>query len=355
MAYIQERVTKAGKKHYRVQVRLKGKPTQSATFARKTDARRWAQQTEAAIREGRHFKTAESKRRTLGDLVDRYIEQVLPQKPKSEAKQRAQLLWWKQKIGDFSLADLTPSLLVQCRDRLRTEKTARGRTRAAATVVRYMAALSHAFSIAVREWEWLEVNPMSRVSRPKEPRGRVRFLDDVERERLLTSCRDSDDRNLYPAVVLALATGMRRGEILNLKWSDVDLDVGRIILHETKNDERRQVPLTGHALVTLSQHASVRRLDCDFVFPAASTSEPARIRSAWARAVSIAQLDDFRFHDLRHSAASYLAMNGATLAEIAEVLGHKTLQMVKRYAHLSDAHTARVVASMNDKIFASSL
>ena len=140
---------------------------------------------------------------------------------------------------------------------------------------------------------------------------------------------------------------------MNLTWDVFDLSLGRAILHETKNGERRAVAITGHALEVLKELNKVRRIDCNLLFPAKESTpqKPMDLRSPWETAVKIAELQDFHFHDLRHSAASYLAMNGASLAEIAEVLGHKTLQMVKRYAHLSEGHTARVVASMNDKIF----
>jgi len=111
MANIQERVSKDGKVTYRVQVRLKGYSTQTASFQRKTDARRWAQQVETAIREGRYFKTAESKKRTLSELIDKYIAQVLPTKPKSYEKQRAQFIWWKEPIGAYALADITPAMI----------------------------------------------------------------------------------------------------------------------------------------------------------------------------------------------------------------------------------------------------
>ena len=124
-----------------------------------------------------------------------------------------------------------------------------------------------------------------------------------------------------------------------------------MFLHETKNGERRVIPLQGLALSLMKEHAKVRSLHCNFVFPSASKCQPIDIRTAWENALKKAKIGNFRFHDLRHSAASYLAMNGATLAEIAEVLGHKTLQMVKRYAHLSEAHTSSVVENMNERIF----
>ena len=200
MAYIQERRSRDGSVAYRVQVRIKGYPLETATFSRKTDAKRWAQQTEAAMRESRHFKTTEAKRHTLGELVDRYIREVLPTKPRSAKKQAQQLNWWRGQLGSRTLADVTPVLIVQCRDSLANETTVGAKKRAPASVVRYMAALSHAFTMAVREWGWLDVDPMQKVTKPKEPRGRVRFLDDDERSRPLAACQASTNPSLYPVV-----------------------------------------------------------------------------------------------------------------------------------------------------------
>jgi integrase len=352
MALIEKRMTDDGKISYRVRIRIKGSPQESATFARLTDAKKWVQSIESAIRENRHFKVSEAKRHTLSELIDRYCVNVLPNK-KSAKTQFQQLNWWKTKIGSRPLSDITPSLIAEYRDELGREITIRGKPPSPATVVRYMAALSHAFTIAVKEWGWMEDSPMRKVTKPREPRGRVRFLSDEERVRLLESCKESSSPYLYPVVVLALSTGMRSGEIMGLTWDNVDLNRGRAILHETKNGERRAVALTGHALELLKELGKVRRIDSNLLFPAkeTKTTKPIDLRKPWETAVQKTELHDFHFHDLRHSAASYLAMNGASLAEIAEVLGHKTLQMVKRYAHLSEGHTARVVESMNQKIF----
>jgi len=344
MASINKHIADDGKITYRVRVRLKGYPVQSATFDRLTDGKKWAQQTEAAIREGRHFKTAEAKKHTFAEMVDRYIKSVLPSKPKQIKDQGHQLRWWKERIGNYLLADVTTALIVQYRDDL-------GQNRSPATVVRYMAALSHCFTIAVNEWQWLEDSPMRKVKKPKESRGRVRYLDDDERAKLLQACKESSNEWLYMCVILALSTGMRQGELMGLKWPDVNLKDGYIILNETKNGERRRVPLTGRGLELLKQHAKVRRLDTDLLFPGKSPIKPIDLRRPFNNALKAAGIEDFHWHDLRHCTASYLAMNGASLAEIAEVLGHKTLQMVRRYAHLSDGHVSSVVESMNNKIF----
>ena len=352
MASIRKRTNSDGSASYRVDVRLKGFPTQRATFSRLTDAKRWGQNTESAIREGRYFKTAEARKHSLAELIDRYIKDVLPTKPKLERNQKQQLEWFKDEIGEHTLADVMPAMVTECRDKLLTEPTKTGKPRTRATVNRYLAALSHAFTVAVNEWGWLDDSPMRKVSRLKEPRGRVRFLSDDEREALLSACWDSDNDLLYTVVVLALSTGMRRGEIMGLMWDDVDLHRGRITLHDTKNNERRVVPLVGKALELLTTRSKVRRIDTPLLFPGkVKSNESIDLRTPWETAVKNAGIEDFRFHDLRHSAASYLAMNGASLAEIAEVLGHKTLQMVKRYSHLSEAHTAGVVTRMNERIF----
>ncbi len=351
MATIEKRTSKEGKVGYRAKIRLKGFPEQNATFERLTDAKRWVQQTESAIRDGRHFKTSEAKKRTLGEMINRYLKDILPSKPKNNKNRTLHLNWWKKEIGKFSLAEITPALIAQFRDKLANGITTRGTQRSPSTVVRYMAALSHTFSIAIKEWGWLEDSPMRRVSKPKEPRGRVRFLSDGERQRLLEACQSSSSPWLYLVVVLALSTGARRMEMLGLCWENVDLNREVITLHETKNGERRILPITGHALALLKEHSKIRSIHTNLVFPGKNFKTPIDLRTPWETALKHAGIEDFRFHDLRHSAASYLAMNGASLAEIAEVLGHKTLQMVKRYAHLSEAHTAKIVARMNEKIF----
>jgi integrase len=215
-----------------------------------------------------------------------------------------------------------------------------------------MALLSQAFTIAVQEWEWLDNNPMHKVRKPSLPQPRARFLSDRERARLLDACKSSPCHLLYPVVVVALATGARYSEVMNLTWQQVDLDRGVARLETTKNKERRTLPLAHHALEVMKAHHEREGFPQEgWVFPREDGQAPMEIRKHWEAALDAADVRNFRFHDLRHSAASYLAMNGASLAEIAEVLGHKTLQMVKRYAHLSDAHIVDVVARMNKKIF----
>jgi integrase len=352
MANIEKRTSKDGKLSYRVKVRLKGFPVQTATFERLTDARKWIQDTESAIREGRHFKTSEAKKHTAKELIDRYIKEILPRKPKSEVDQKIQLIWWKENIGAYLLSDVTPALITEYRGKLLAEPSKRGGIkRTDATANRYCAVLSHCFTVAFKEWEWMQENPMLKIKKLKEPRGRVRFLSDEEREKLLQACKESQSQFLYILVVLAISTGARKMELCSLKWNDVDLNRGMIILHDTKNGERRSLPLVGICKDLMKQHYNNRNTNIELVFPAKNLRDPIDIRTPFKTALSRVEIKDFRWHDLRHSCASYLAMNGATLAEIAGVLGHKTLSMVKRYSHISEAHTMQVVERMNNKIF----
>ncbi len=183
---------------------------------------------------------------------------------------------------------------------------------------------------------------MAKVRRPTEPRGRLRWLDDGERVRLLAACREANDPRLYALAVLALTTAARQGELLALRWRDVDLGRGMAVLEETKNGDRRSLALRGEALDLMRERSRVRRLDTDLVF-ADELGRATFPEKEWRAAVKRAGVDSFRWHDLRHTAASYAAMSGATLAELAGLLGHKTLAMVKRYAHLSEQHVAGVV------------
>lgn len=351
MASIENRLGEDGKTTHRVKIRIKGARNISASFTRLTDAKKFIQSTEAAIREGRYSKTAESKKHTLNDLIDRYIEENLFSTTSNTPNTRRHLRYWKKIIGFHIIADITPAIIAQQRDLLLRQNTSRGTKRSPSTVIRYIAALSHAFTIAVNEWGWLDDNPIRKVTKPKATAGRVRFLSDDERGRLLEACKKSKSKFLYPIVVLAISTGMRHGELINLRWPDIDLTNGMVTLNKTKNGEIRSVPLTSHALEQIKLLSKVRRIDTDFLFPSTIVLKPLNIRKPWYSAIKKAKIDNFKFHDLRHCTASYLAMNGATLVEIADVLGHKTLSMVKRYAHISQPHSHQVVSTMNNKIF----
>lgn len=332
MATIIKRRGKDGSLSYQVRIRIKGQPASSATFHRLTDARKYAVQAEAQIAEGRYFPQGEGRRHTVSQAIDRYIENILPTKRAHTAvQQRQQLEWWRQRIGELRLSHLTAGIVIEHREHLT-------RATSPSTANRYMTVLSHLLKVAARDWSWLTESPLRHLSRLREPSGRTRFLDKSECERLLAVCRTSGHEHLYAIVLLALCTGCRKKEITRLCWHQIAQGCTAITLVETKNGEARRVPIVEPARHVLKVYSRIRRtLGCDWVFPRRNREGPCNINRAWDQAVKAAELKDFRFHDLRHTTASYLAMSGASMVAIAEILGHKQLTMVRRYAHLSES------------------
>jgi integrase len=261
MATIEQRQGPEGKLVYRVRVRRKGTPTQTATFPKLADAKRWAQMTEGRVLEGRHFPSTKPTHHTVSETIERYVREILPHKSaNTRYNQRYQLQWWAKQLGPYVLSDLTPTLLTQWRDTLAA-------TRGPASVRAYLSVFSHVLTVTVKEWGWLRDNPMNNVRMPHIPRGRVRYLSEEERERLLNACKSSRNPWLYTVVVLALSTGARKMELLSLGWRDVDVQRQVITLHTTKNGERRVLPITGHAWDLLQYHALHRRTDTELLFP----------------------------------------------------------------------------------------
>jgi integrase len=366
MASIQ-RVTSplTGAVSYRAQVRVKGRPAESETFSTRKKAEAWAKALESAIEDGRHFPHRKARGTPFADLVKRYRESALKELPKVSADKRDQHLeWWMKRFAGRTLAEITPDLIAEARDALAAEKFTRGKprknrktgemvppkeyTRTGATVNRYLATLSHLFTVAMKEWRVLDRNPLSSISKKKESRGRIRFLSDAERDALLDACAKSDWPALHVLVLLAISTGARRGELIHLRWADVDLKNARAIVHDTKNGDPRVLPLVGKALPALRESKLQGSALSEWVFPQSSgfPGPYEGFDGHWYAALESAGIKDFRFHDLRHTCASYLASQGASLLEIADVLGHRTMQMVKRYSHLAQGHKTTVVEKM---------
>ncbi len=346
------RITRRKGITYKVRIRKPNSPTVTKTFSSKNLAQKWARKTELEIEEGTYFDKVEAASHTVADLVDRYLKEELKKLSETDwPSRKRQLNWWKDEIGKLTLNKVTPSLIVEHRNKLNQGTTYRHKPRSGSTVNRYLAAFSAALGIAATEWQWIQSNPFSRVRREKENGGRVRFLSPSERTELLEACKESRNKNIYLITVLALSTGMRQAEILSLTWEQVDQDRGVITLYKTKNNEIRVVPLVGLAKTELQNHGKVRNLKNPYVFAGRHHTYAQFPRGAWETALAKAEITDFTFHDCRHSAASELAMNGASLHEIAAVLGHKTLAMVQRYAHLSEQHTTAVVERMNEAVF----
>jgi integrase len=351
MAVIEQRYSKSGATSWRVKIRIKNKPTVSKTFKRRTDAKHWASQTETSIFEGKYFRYIESKRTELRDVIGRYAEDALEQL-KDPYTRIQHLAYWEQKLGDVLLADIRPSLILEVRAEIR-------RSRSNSTANRYVATLSALLGYVAKELQLIESNPCLLIKKLKEPKGHTRILTGEERVNLVQACKlCTKYAEMLPIVLLAVTTGMRRGEILNLRWADINFTTERIFLWSTKNGETRTVPLVGPALTELRIWAKVRAISNEaLIFPSrveGNSMNTFHLDHAWRLVKNSAELTDFRFHDLRHTAASYLAMNGAGLREIGDILGHKTLAMVQRYSHLTDDHKHDTVTRMSNAVFGES-
>lgn len=366
MATIERRERKKGVV-YQVDVRVAGYPRQKKTFKRLTDAKTWAAKTESDIKSGQFqpFATT-SQRKTFSDVLDRYETEVLPNLAEStQRSSQTALRHWRNELGEYSLRFITTEKLSKLMSELASMPDERGlkqstRPKSRRTLKYYRDALDMLLKKAC-SWGWLGVNPMDGVERVTKLRNeRTRYLSDDERSRLLAACRSSPNKQLYPIVVFALSTGCRKGEILGLSITDIDLVRGIAILRDTKNGETRSVPVVGHPAELLECQLNFSNAQYDqkapnanrrYLFPRKDLTAPIDIRKAWENAVEQANVVDFRFHDLRHSTASYLAMQGRSLIEIADMLGHKTLHMVKRYSHLSADHKKGLAEELNDKMF----
>ncbi len=359
MAEIKKRKKKNGKFSYTATIRIKGYPSLSATFERLTDAQIWISENETPRKKGKHIKESVSQKHTVAELIDRYIEYELPNRKSDQAKYKMHLEWWEKEIGAYYLSAIDNIMLTEYRDKLSKEKCLIPRkgmspklstkTRSNATVNRYMASLSTVFSIAVKEYGWIEENPMLKVIKKKEPRGRVRFLEDKEVVKLLNECK-KESFELYLCVMIALSTGARYSEITTLSWKNIDLKHRQFHFLNTKNGEDRGVAITSNVYKELKEFKKVQKIDNDLIF-LGKENNVLYLRGQFERALKRAKIMNFHFHDLRHTAASYLAKGGASLLEIATILGHKTLAMVQRYSHLTKGHTATVLESMNKEMF----
>ena len=346
MATFEKRVGKAGKTTWRVRVRRSSGPWLTKSFPRKIDAEAWARSIEHKLDTGEHVPSSEARKRTLGEAIDRYLLVTLPQSKfqKNASEQTRMLTWWKTELGDRALVGITAATIAEIRDRLATEKTRTGKLRSGSTINRRITALSAVLTVTVKEYGWLVKNPIPNVTRMPDSKGTERFLSDDERKDLLACCDVSDLALLAPLVRLALATGARKGELMGLQWPDVSLERRSVRFLDTKNGDSRTVPLAPSAVEVLKAWKQ-GRLPVGPVFPESVDV----VDKFWRAARADAGLPTFRFHDLRHSAASYLAMSGASLMDIAAILGHKTLAMVKRYSHLSEQHTTAAVDRMAEK------
>ena len=351
MATIETRHGKDGTKSYRVRIRLLGEKPRTRTFKRLTDAKAWASKAESDLAHGTYVPTTADRRKTLADVIDAYNEEFLPTRGiRDETKHRTLLAWWRAEYGHVTLDRLKPELVADARNVLMKRKKRDGEPLSGATVNRYLAALSAVCKWAWKEKRWLPANPVREVSKAQESEGIVRFLSEDERAALLTAAKASTDPNIHTAILLALATGARASNIRNLQWTDVDLKAGRLRFPTTKNGSPRYVPLIAAAQSALEGHYKRDPTGEGWVFKGGRNGAPASFEKAWQKVRAEAKLENFRFHDLRHTTASYLTMAGAGLAEVAEALGHRTLVMAKRYSHQTGEHVRSTFERLADKL-----
>jgi len=315
----------------------------SQTFDRKVDAKKWERETEREMRLARASVRGEAP--LVSEAVELYRAQVLSSR--AEATQRAKgrhLRYWSEVLGHVRLDQVTPAMLAECREDLRSGRgDERPGNRSPSTVNRYLETIAHLLSVAVREWQVIEVSPAPAVRHLPEPQGRLRFLSDQERSRLLEACQ-VESGALHLAVLLSLTTGLRRGELLAITGRQLDLEERQITVERSKSGKRRAVPIPLAALDELR----LRELAPEaLLFPSPlDPKRPMSLRKPFGRALARAGIDGFVWHDLRHTAASYLAMSGANLRDLAEILGHSSLAMVQRYSHLTKSHLVAVMDKM---------
>lgn len=308
---------------YQVQVRRRGYPAVSRMFKTKRDAEAWARQLEGEMDRGIYLDRTEAENTTLGELLTRYQQEVTPYKKSafSESK-RIERMVREESLCQYKTTAITGKLIAEYRD-LRLKSVS------GSAVNRDLSIISHALNTAVKEWGFNITNPTKQIRRPKENPARERRLKDGEEQRLLAEIEaNTNNRWIKPIVIFAIETGMRRGEILSLTWENVDLKKRVAHLVDTKNGEGRSVPLTLKATVLLQ---SLPRSIDGRVFPTSAEA----VKLAFRRALGRARINDLRFHDLRHEAVSRMFEKGLGVMEVASVSGHKTLQMLKRYTHLS--------------------
>mgnify|MGYP007100052722 CR=1 FL=1 len=352
MRCIQPYTKKDGTTTYNCEVRRKNAKPLRDSFTTLTEAKNWVRKVESAILDGKYVPDNQARRYTLSDLIDRYIRLHLTKYPGRLKDQAPHMEWWKENYGRKALVEITPALLAEAKEELLNGVTPRKTKRTNSTVNRYFSSLSRAFTLAYQEWQWINENPFRRVSKLKENPGRNRFLDREELQRLLDCCAKSTNPHLYGMVLIAASMGLRHGEITALQWKHIDFVNGFATLETTKNGDRRCVPLPDRIFAYLKNLERPKPPE-DFVFPSKDPLRrhpPSMIRKPFQKALKEAGISNFKYHDLRHTAASHLAMNGATQAELMEILGHRSPTMSKKYTHFTNKHISHILQKTNNNL-----
>jgi integrase len=322
---------------WQARVRRKGYPTQSKTFPTKTDAEAWSRKVESEIDRGIFVSAGEAERTTLTDLIKRFKTEFAPhhyrRREDEQEAWRHQLARLDEALGDYSLAAIDQKLVAKYRDERRKGREGR-KPVSDSTVRKELYLLSKLLGFAQTEAGIVlpRGNPVELVRKPSDGRSRDRRLTDEEMTKLETEIAKSRNPWIANAFALALETAMRQGELLSMRWQDVDLTRKIVMLcnpDKIKNEEPRAVPLSPRAVEVFKGMA--RPIKGGVVFPV----ERMTLYHAFVYACRRAGIKDYTWHDLRHEALSRLAERGdLSVLELAAVSGHKTLQMLKRYTHL---------------------
>jgi integrase len=307
---------------WQARVQRKGQQPVSKSFQSKEDAQRWARQVEAEIDKGSYTNIALAERTLFKDVIERYVQEVtLKTRSMKEDTYRLRALA-RHPIGKLRMTALTPIKVAEYRDE-RLQTVSNG------AVIRELSYFSSIINHARREWGINMINPIPLVKKPASPQGRNKILSNEEFERLLKACTPRvKNGNIWvlPIVKFALASAMRRGEILGLYWHEIDLQKRIAHIPLTKNGTSRTVPLSSEALEILR---SLPRSIDGRVFPINGPN----LSIIFDKARRIAEVDDFHFHDLRHMAITRMAEKLPNVIELSAVSGHRSLAMLKRYYH----------------------
>ncbi len=304
---------------WQARVRRQGYPEVTKTFETKGEAEKWARSVESELDKGQFVSVNEAHRTTLGDAIARYLKEVTPTMKGATSDTIRLKAIMRNPIAQWSMANLSASRIAGFRDERLTEVSG-------GTVIRELAYLSAIINHARREWGINVPNPVQMVRKPQSPQARSRVLNDEEISKLLQALEPTGRRSHWtkPAVQLALATAMRRGELLSLKWEHIDLQGRTAFLPDTKNGDSRTVPLSSVAVNVL---AELPRHISGVVIPVKYFT----LDAAFKRGVRRSGLDGVRFHDLRRTAITRMAERLPNVIELAAVSGHKSLMVLKRY------------------------
>lgn len=304
-------------------------------------AKRIFDKIKGQIAEGKWFERLPGEDHTFMEMMGRYMEEHSRPKKASSERDEASL---KRLLPVFSsrlMTEITPQQINQYKNDRRIAGDS------SSCINRELALMKHAFNLAWKEWEWVTDNPVLRVSMEKEPPSRDRWLTHEEEKELLSVCPNW----LRELILFAVETGLRRGEQLNLKWRNIDLKNEVLTVLGTKTGERRSIPLTRRAREVLEARRlpDEQKLQNDFVFthPGIQMVNIYTLRTAFVTALEKVQMEDFRWHDLRHTFASRLAQAGVDSYAIQRLMGHKSFTTTQRYAHHYVESLRRGIAALD--------